>query len=394
MKIKQFRILMIAPTPYFADRGCHVRIFEEARALLDRGHLVRIVTYHLGRDLPEVPVDRIPAVPWYRKLDAGPSWHKPYLDILLFFKILQVSRNFKPDIIHAHLHEGALIGSAAAKMLGLPLLFDYQGSLSGESLNHGFFRSGSFLHRLFTSVESRINSMADLIITSSTPAAEELVDIWKIASEKVVALPDGVDTISFRHRSRAEARKRLGISDDMPLFVYIGLLNKYQGIDLLLEAAQQLIALGRAFHIVIMGFPEDEYLDMAEKLRLSGFITFTGRVDYADAPMLLSAGDVAVSPKISATEANGKLLNYMACALPVIAFDTPVNRELLGDYGIYARLGDAKDLASCMSEVLKGKKEQLLTTGERLHERAVNFHSWQSRILLLESLYQRLIKLA
>ena len=24
---------MLAPTPYFADRGCHVRIFEEARAL-------------------------------------------------------------------------------------------------------------------------------------------------------------------------------------------------------------------------------------------------------------------------------------------------------------------------------------------------------------------------
>ena len=74
------RVLMIAPTPYFADRGCHVRIYEEARALTKLGHEVCIVTYHLGRDMPGVRVVRTPAVPWYGKLEAGPSWHKPYLD--------------------------------------------------------------------------------------------------------------------------------------------------------------------------------------------------------------------------------------------------------------------------------------------------------------------------
>ena len=44
---------MIAPTPYFSDRGCHVRIYEEAKALKARSHEVVIVTYHLGRDVGE-----------------------------------------------------------------------------------------------------------------------------------------------------------------------------------------------------------------------------------------------------------------------------------------------------------------------------------------------------
>ncbi len=79
---------MIAPTPYFADRGCHVRIYEEARALTKLGHEVCIVTYHLGRDMPGVRVVRTPHIPWYGKLEAGPSWHKPYLDILLLWKAL------------------------------------------------------------------------------------------------------------------------------------------------------------------------------------------------------------------------------------------------------------------------------------------------------------------
>ena len=73
---------MLAPTPYFADRGCHVRIFEEARALRERGHDVRLVTYPLGRDLSEIPTYRTLSVPGYRKLAAGPSWHKPLLDLL------------------------------------------------------------------------------------------------------------------------------------------------------------------------------------------------------------------------------------------------------------------------------------------------------------------------
>ena len=99
---------MLAPTPYFADRGCHVRIYEEARTLIEQGCDVRIVTYHIGRDMSGIPTERIFAVPFYKRLTAGPSWLKPFLDILLFIKALSVATSFRPHIIHAHLHEGAI----------------------------------------------------------------------------------------------------------------------------------------------------------------------------------------------------------------------------------------------------------------------------------------------
>src|SRR5512135_3327506 len=139
---------MIAPTPFFADRGCHVRIYEEARALTALGHEVRIVTYHLGRDMAGIPTVRIPFFPWYRKLSAGPSWHKPYLDIFLFFKALAVGRSFHPDVIHAHLHEGAFLGLFLKKAIRVPLVFDCQGSLTAEMIDHGFIRGNSLLFRL------------------------------------------------------------------------------------------------------------------------------------------------------------------------------------------------------------------------------------------------------
>lgn len=386
------KILMIAPTPYFSDRGCHVRIYEEAKALIARGHQVRVVTYHLGRELPPVPVERTFTVPWYAKREAGPSWHKPYLDLLLLLKVAEVANRYKPDLIHSHLHEGVLIGWPVARLRRIPLLFDYQGSLSGESLNHGFFRPGSLLHRFFRWAEGRINRLADQIITSSTPGTLELTEEWQLPRQKVTALPDGVDTAVFHHLPKREARQRLGLDDEVPVIVFLGLLNRYQGVDLLLQAAKQLIRHGRIFHLLLMGYPEEPYCKQAEDLNIGSFITFTGRVDYTEAPILLAAGDLAVSPKISETEANGKLLNYMACGLPVVAFDTPVNRELLGNEGLYAVLGDAEDLARCLSDALSDR-EQLRQKGRRLRQRAEELFGWDSRAKQLESVYHSLLAL-
>ncbi len=384
------KILMIAPTPYFSDRGCHVRIYEEARSLISKGHQVRIVTYNLGRDLPPVPVDRTIRIPWYSKREAGPSWHKLYIDLLLLFTALKVAKNFRPDLIHAHLHEGAFIGWVVARFNAVPLLFDYQGSLSGESINHGFFRSESIIHKLFSYIEGWINSLADQIITSSTPGKEELVREWRIAEKNVTSLTDGVDTAVFRHFSRSAARERLKLDEQVPVIVYLGLLNRYQGVDLLIHAARYMIQQGRNFHLVIMGFPEDEYRQLADDLNIASFVTFTGRVDYSETPSLLAAADLAVSPKISETEANGKLLNYMACGLPVVAFDTPVNREIMGDNGIYAAFGDLIDLATCLSTALSDK-EALHQTGKQMRARVVELLSWEIRVLELESVYRKLL---
>ena len=129
------KILMVAPTPFFADRGCHVRIYEEARALQALGCTVEVVTYHIGRDRPGVTAHRTRRIPWYNKLSAGPSWHKLYIDLLLLCKTLAVALRFRPDVIHGHLHEGAAIGWVVGRLIGavsfgrrrVPVVGDFQG---------------------------------------------------------------------------------------------------------------------------------------------------------------------------------------------------------------------------------------------------------------------------
>jgi glycosyltransferase involved in cell wall biosynthesis len=385
------KVLMLAPTPYFADRGCHVRILEEARALRALGMDVRIVTYHLGRDMADIPTYRIPAIPWYKKLTAGPSWHKPYLDILLFFKALRLFRSFKADLIHAHLHEGAFVGLLLKKMTGIPLLFDCQGSLTAELVDHDFIRTGSPLFRVFRFLERVINNNVDYILTSSGAAATALVETWGVPETKVTGLIDGVNTVEFRPGDREAVRRALQLPLDRPVAVFLGVLNSYQGVDILLAVAKELHARGVPVHFLVMGFPEAKYRQRAAELALADCLTFTGRIDYQQAPWYLAAGDVAISPKISLTEANGKLFNYMACGLPCVVFDTPVNREILGDSGVYARYGDAADFADQLQALLtEPARRQLLTV--QVRQRAVQEHSWQARGQELVGVYEALVR--
>ena len=384
------RILMLAPTPYFADRGCHVRIYEEARALIELGCDVRIVTYHIGRDLPGIPTDRIPNVPWYTRLTAGPSWQKPLLDILLLFKALSVSRTFQPQILHAHLHEGAFIALLLKPLLRIPLVMDFQGSLTVECRDHGFFKAGSLAEALFSRLERIVNRAADAIITSSTAGAELLTKVWQIPENKVCPVIDGVDTERFRPFPAVDARRRFAIPEDAPLVVFLGILNAYQGMDLLLTTMSILKAQKSQVRFLVMGFPEQAYRRKAHDLGLDEMVTFTGRIDYGEAAALLCAGDLAISPKLSLTEANGKLFNYMACGLPTLVFETPVNREILGSSGEYAVYGDATDLATRIIGLL-ADRERLARRSHELREKAVADHSWSARALCIAALYRRLL---
>ena len=115
---RTYRVLMIAPTSFFADYGCHVRILEEARILQKLGHRVTIVTYHNGGPVAGLDICRTLPIPWRADYEVGSSRHKIGFDVLLGLKTLELLTRERFDVIHAHLHEGALIGIGAIVLDG------------------------------------------------------------------------------------------------------------------------------------------------------------------------------------------------------------------------------------------------------------------------------------
>jgi glycosyltransferase involved in cell wall biosynthesis len=380
---------VVAPTPFFGDRGCHVRIYEEVRALARAGVECEILTYPTGRDVADLTIRRSTRRPGVRATDLGPSYSRPLLDLDLLASGLRLVRRFRPQVIHAHLHEGILIGGVLRRITRAPLVADLQGSLTSELIDHRFVTDGSLRARLIARLERWLVGQPDAIVASSGVGAS-LICAQGRSATRVEALPDGVDLDTFRPLGHDESlKRRLGLTGKR-IVVFLGVLTAYQGVDALIESAPLVVARVPDAHFLIMGYPNEElYRARIRERGLERAITMPGRIPYEEAARHLALGTLAVSAKRSLTEANGKLLNYMACGLPVVATDTPVNREILGDEGVYAPVGDPHALADRIVELF-GDDARRASLGTALRRRAESRYAWPILIQRLLKIYGRL----
>lgn len=382
------RVLTIAPTPFFGDRGCHVRIYEEVRALRDLGVESLVVTYPAGDDLPDVRIRRSMALPGVRPSALGPSWSRPLLDVMLLGTTLRAIREWRPQVIHAHLHEGVFLAATARALTGLPVVADLQGSLTEELIDHGVLGKHGPLTAATRQFEAWLARRPDVLLVSSA-AASPFVAASPAAAARVVALPDGADLDVF-HPVPRDPRlvEDLGLTGKR-VVVFLGVLTSYQGVDALLDAMPRVVAAVPDVHFLVMGYPnEARYRAIAAERGLGSVASFPGRIPYREAARWLALGDVAVSPKQSLTEANGKLLNYMSCGLPTVATDTPVNRELLGDLGRYAPVGNPEALADALITLLRSPDDRT-SLGAALRARAERDFSWPALARTLAAVYER-----
>jgi glycosyltransferase involved in cell wall biosynthesis len=392
------RILMVAPTSFFSDYGGHIRILEEAYALQELEQEVAIVTYYKGSDMPGLDIRRTAPLPYRTDYEVGSSRHKLAFDVYLMAKALREGLRFRPHIIHGHMHEGALIGGLLAKLLRVPLVFDFQGSLTEEMVDHEFLDPNGRFFPIVRSLEKYITCrLPSAILTSSLRAHDFLQEQFGVPPERLHPLPDCANPGRFDpHKFSAEQkrwlRRKLGIPDGRLIIAYLGLLTDYQGIPHLVETAVRCQAAGENLHFLVMGYPDvDHYRRLAKKNGVNSIMTFTGKVEYRDAPYYLSLGDIAVAPKISTTEGSGKLLNYMALAQPVVAYDSAVHREYLADLGVYAPMGDVGHFTQAIQQLAHDPKRRL-ELGEQLRQRALQEYSWRRAGEAVLALYRDLTR--
>ena len=117
-------VIMLAPSMFFADYAAHFRVYDVALSLKSLGHQLRILAYPNGRDIGDLEVRRCWGVPFNYRIVVGSQRHKFYLDGMLALTALDEVSFRHPDVIHAHMHAGALIGHVAAFFRPTPLRFD------------------------------------------------------------------------------------------------------------------------------------------------------------------------------------------------------------------------------------------------------------------------------
>ncbi len=358
----KIKSLHIAPTPFFANRGCHIRIKNEIMALKPKQIRIIVCTYHHGGPVKGIDIRRIYRIPGYYQTDAGYSPFKFLADILLFFLVLKVAFKERPHILHGHLHEGALLGWSVKTLLPglkLRLLMDMQGSLSGELQAYEKLKKWPLILRLFRMVEAVICKMPDYFVCSSENSRTILQNEFGVATGRISLVQDMIPAVFFHQSSEApvvqnKTKRKLGVPKTPKIIIYTGSLLPGKGINNLLEAMRLLVAQRNDLFFILAGYPENSVKPYIRQHCLTDYCRLTGEVSYDDLPAWLSVADIAVDPKTDASgEASGKIIHYMAAGLPVVCFDFTNNRSLLEEAGYYAKSGSVEDLASKMSDALE-----------------------------------------
>jgi len=386
--------LVIAPTPFFADRGTHIRILEESLALEKRGHQIMIATYHIGREVDHelktsIRVRRIRRLLfWYKKLEAGPDWQKILLDLMLIRKVYSLARLQKPDIIHGHLHEGVLIGWIVKKILfwqKMKLVADFHGSLTKEMVSHSYL-SGGILKSIFKRVEWWIDNLGDSTITSSQENTEEISKICK--TKEVITVMDGANISHYENLpSKDQLKKEFELPLEKIIITYTGALIFNKGIEYFMQAIPKVLEKNKNVYFVIAGFPIEDVSQFVNKNNLSNDVRIVSPLSYFDLPKILMASDIGVDPKDSSTmQASGKILQYMAAGLGVVCFDRENNRAYLGEGGEYSKDISADGLAESILQL--ASEPQKMTLKGQLNKKQVEKFSWDISAEKIEKIYQ------
>jgi len=333
------KILVIAPTPFFAHRGTHIRIYEQVSALSALGHKMTILTYPLGENPhwsnKQVEILRVANIlPWYHKLEAGPSWQKIIFDALLFLKGIFFIIKIRPQIIHAHLHEGILVGWLLKRIfffLDIKLVADFHGGLVQEMVEQGYLRIG-LVRKVFGLLERFIATRGDMALTSS-PEIQSEINKHRVNKDAVL-MADSVSPSFFEGRgSSFTGRVRWGLPSNKKIVTYTGAFSDNKGINELLALFESLNKEYSSLHFVLAGAPASNLKSKNFSETLKNNITIISPLSYFDLPELLKSSDIAIDPKpANSLQGSGKIIAYMAAGLPVVAIDRKTNAFYSEEY--------------------------------------------------------------
>jgi Glycosyltransferase Family 4 len=151
------KILLLAPQPFYQDRGTPIAVSLLLRALSERGDQVDVVTYHEGRNVKfrHVTLHRTIKLSFIRNIRPGLSWKKIMCDFLLFLKSAHLVQRNRYDLIFA-VEEAVFIALVWKWIFNIPYVYDMDSSLSQQMVEKfPFLAPVTFLFRLFEGVAVR-----------------------------------------------------------------------------------------------------------------------------------------------------------------------------------------------------------------------------------------------
>jgi glycosyltransferase involved in cell wall biosynthesis len=262
----------------------------------------------------------------------GPSLAKIPLDVLLSVTALRCALGGKYDAVHSH-EEAGLIGVVLASALRVPHLYDMHSSLPQQLSNFAF--SGSrLLRQCFVAIERLMIRWSRVVIVIC-PALEDTVRAIDPAAQVIlIENAPGSAEESASPPAAAPVREAFRMGPAVPLVLYTGTFEAYQGLGLLFAAMAEVTKVRPEARLLLAG-GKSEQVDRAraeaEAAGIGDVTFFAGERPAAEIPAYLAAATVLVSPRSQGTNTPLKIYQYLRSGRPIVATRLLTHTQVLSD---------------------------------------------------------------
>jgi glycosyltransferase involved in cell wall biosynthesis len=381
------KILILAPHPFYQERGTPIAVDLLIKALLERGDKVDLLTFHEGinRNYEGLSIYRIQPFTKLKDIKPGFSLKKLICDIYLFCKFVSLMYKKQYDIVHA-VEESAFLAMLVCPFKRIPFIYDMDSSMTTQLVDKfAFLLPFRIVLHFFESMPMRY---AEAVL----PMCDALEnDAKKSGAKRIVVLKD-VSLIRNRSSKNSilKLRNELGIKGK--IVIYIGNLEPYQGIDLMLKSFAIAGHSNHQIDMVIIGGENSDikkYQHLSTSLGVIKNVHFLGKKPVAHIGEYMAQADLLLSPRIHGVNTPMKIYSYLHSGVAVLATDMPTHTQVMNKEIAILAEPESNSFAKAMLDILYDE-EKRQKIGRQARDYIESEHSYSAFKKTLYDLYDSL----
>jgi glycosyltransferase involved in cell wall biosynthesis len=178
--------------------------------------------------------------------------------------------------------------------------------------------------------------------------------------------------------------EKLGISGS--IVMYVGNLESYQGIDLLLEGFVYAITRRKEAQLVIIGGSEmdiQHYKKKSKQLGIGDKVHFIGQRPISQLASYLQQACIVVSPRIKGQNTPMKIYSYLDSGKPLLATRLPTHTQVLDNQIAFLVQPEPKDFSDGLVKLLQDRilRENLALRAKERVKQEFSYEAFQRKLL-------------
>lgn len=240
-----------------------------------------------------ISLSNAPKPQWLGKYAVKDFSDKFGADISFVKKVtfaISVVRDFKPNLIQAHLFQGGIIGLIVGKTLRIPVIH------TRHHLDE-HYQSGTFIHRW---IDRFVARNSNHVVVCSKATKKWLVEVEGIKENHITVINQGFDFSFLQPTSDeiAKAAAELGFSESKLDIVCVARYSKAKGQNYLLHAMTEIVKTIPDISLTFMGPGDSSWLHkLVNELNLQKYVTILP--SRYDVPACLAAADMIIHPSLA-----------------------------------------------------------------------------------------------